>query len=174
MNNFRSVGITLLALLMGLGSVASAQDRGPPDRNDRQAERRGPNDRNADRDDRHQGFHQRDNRDRRDYRANRDYGDFRDFRDHRDHRDYRADHDGRRGDPAYNQRGEWRGAGPNHDFRRGGYLPRQYRSQQYVVNDWRGHHLSSPPRGYYWVQTGSDYVLAAIATGVILQILLNN
>ena len=44
----------------------------------------------------------------------------------------------------------------------------------YVVDDWRGHHLSAPPRGYHWVQTGSDYVLVAIATGVILQLLLSH
>lgn len=67
-----------------------------------------------------------------------------------------------------------RGAGPNHDFRRGGRLPPEYRERQYVVDDWRGHHLSAPPRGYHWVQTGGDYVLAAIGTGIILQLLLNN
>jgi Ni/Co efflux regulator RcnB len=42
------------------------------------------------------------------------------------------------------------------------------------VDDWRGHRLSAPPRGYHWVQTGGDYVLAAIATGVILQLMLSN
>lgn len=67
-----------------------------------------------------------------------------------------------------------RGAGPRHDFRRGGRLPVEYRSRQYVVNDWRGHRLSAPPRGYHWVQTGGDYVLAAIATGIIAQIILTN
>ena len=73
----------------------------------------------------------------------------------------------------YAHQGE-RGAGPDHQFYRGGRLPPQYRNNQYVVNDWRGHHLSAPPRGYHWVQTGGDYVLVAIATGVILQLLLNN
>jgi Ni/Co efflux regulator RcnB len=29
------------------------------------------------------------------------------------------------------------------------------------------------PRGYHWVQAG-DYVLVAIATGIIVQLLLNN
>jgi len=67
-----------------------------------------------------------------------------------------------------------RGAGPDHSFHRGARLPAQYRSRQYVVDDWRGHHLSAPPRGYHWVQTGGDYVLVAIATGVILQLLLGN
>jgi Ni/Co efflux regulator RcnB len=67
-----------------------------------------------------------------------------------------------------------RGAGPDQSFYRGERLPSAYRSRQYVVDDWRGHHLSAPPRGYHWVQTGGDYVLVAIATGVILQLLLNN
>ena len=68
---------------------------------------------------------------------------------------------------------EGRGAGPDHAFYRGGRLPPEYSSRQYVVDDWRAHHLSAPPRGYHWVQTGGDYVLAAIATGVIASILLN-
>ena len=67
-----------------------------------------------------------------------------------------------------------RGAGPDRAFHRGDRLPYQYRTRQYVVEDWRGHRLSAPPRGYHWVQTGGDYVLVAIATGVILQLLLNN
>jgi Ni/Co efflux regulator RcnB len=67
-----------------------------------------------------------------------------------------------------------RGAGPEQNFRRGGRLPPEYRGRQYVVDDWRGHHLSAPPRGYQWVQTGGDYVLIAIATGIIAQLLLGN
>jgi Ni/Co efflux regulator RcnB len=59
------------------------------------------------------------------------------------------------------------------EWRRGGRVPQQYRSRQYVVNDWRGHHLSAPPRGYQWVQVGNDYVLTAVATGIIAQLLLN-
>lgn len=67
-----------------------------------------------------------------------------------------------------------RGAGPNHAYYPGQRLPAYYRSRSYVVEDWRGHRLSAPPRGYHWVQTGGDYVLVAIATGIILQLLLNN
>ena len=59
-------------------------------------------------------------------------------------------------------------------FARGGRLPSEYRNRQYVVDDWRGHRLSAPPRGYHWVQAGGDYVLAAIATGVIASVLLAN
>jgi Ni/Co efflux regulator RcnB len=67
-----------------------------------------------------------------------------------------------------------RGAGPNHDFRPGYRLPPYYRSRQFAVDDWRVHRLSAPPRGYYWVQSGGDYLLVAIATGIIVQLLLGN
>ena len=67
-----------------------------------------------------------------------------------------------------------RGAGPDHQFHRGDYLARDYNHRQYVVDDWRGHHLSAPPRGYHWIQTGGDYVLVAIATGIIMELFLNN
>jgi len=67
-----------------------------------------------------------------------------------------------------------RGAGPNHNFRRGDRLPKAQHQPRYVVNDWRARQLSEPPRGYPWVRSGDDYVLAAIATGVILQLLLRN
>lgn len=72
-----------------------------------------------------------------------------------------------------NARQDERGAGPDHQFYRGQRLPVEYRHRNYVVDDWRGHHLSAPPRGYHWVQTGGDYVLVAIATGIILQLLLS-
>jgi len=89
----------------------------------------------------------------------------------------RNDQQDRRGNqgrgPRFDRQDE-RGAGPNQQFHRGERLSPEYRSRQYVVEDWRGHHLSAPPRGYHWVQTGGDYVLVAIATGVILQLLLNN
>jgi len=52
-------------------------------------------------------------------------------------------------------------------------MPDEYRHRQYVINDWRGHNLSAPPRGYQWVQSGGDYVLIAIATGIIASLLLN-
>lgn len=70
------------------------------------------------------------------------------------------------------ERRDQRGAGPNHAFYRGTRLPTEYRARQYVVDDWRGHSLSAPPRGYHWVQVGGDYVLIAIATGIIFQLLL--
>lgn len=80
-------------------------------------------------------------------------------------------HDNRRQDWGRND-GD-RGAGPDRSFYRGERLPSYYRNPQYVVNDWRGHGLRTPPRGYHWVQTGGDYVLVAITTGIILELLLN-
>jgi len=99
----------------------------------------------------------------------RDHGGRIELAQHGDDRERRDDRRDVRGD-----RHEGRGAGPNHNFYRGERLPRDYNHRQYVVDDWRAHHLRQPPRGYHWVQTGGDYVLAAIATGIIADILLNN
>jgi Ni/Co efflux regulator RcnB len=65
-----------------------------------------------------------------------------------------------------------RGAGPGHQYYQGDRFPSEYRNRSYVVSDWRGHNLSAPPRGYQWVQSGNDYVMVAIATGIIAQLLL--
>ncbi|WP_395026623.1 RcnB family protein [Comamonas odontotermitis] len=71
-------------------------------------------------------------------------------------------------------RSDHRGAGPDHRWVRGSRVPPEYREHIYVVNDWRGHRLSSPPRGYHWIQSGGDYLLVAIASGVIAQIVFGN
>ncbi len=92
----------------------------------------------------------------------------------RDQIEQRSDRRGYNGRVSEKARHDERGAGPNHQFYRGDRLPIQYRSYEYVVNDWHGHRLSAPPRGYHWVQSGGDYILVAIATGVILQLLLSN
>lgn len=84
-----------------------------------------------------------------------------------------AHHDQRRQNLALREHWEQGGAGPQRSFYRGQRLPVVYRTQRYVVEDWRGHGLRNPPRGYHWVQTGGDYVLVAIATGIILELLLN-
>jgi Ni/Co efflux regulator RcnB len=39
--------------------------------------------------------------------------------------------------------------------------------------DWRQHHLRQPPHGYEWVQNGNNYVLIAVASGVIASIIAN-
>jgi Ni/Co efflux regulator RcnB len=78
-----------------------------------------------------------------------------------DHNDYR---DGRQADRRpYPQ--------PHAEWKRGGRVPNEYRGGNYVVNDYRAYHLNAPPRGYQWVGVGGDYVLAAVATGLIAQII---
>ncbi len=59
-----------------------------------------------------------------------------------------------------------------HDWHHGDRLPRQYWRGATV--DWHAHHLRRPPRGYHWVQVDGDYVLAAVATGFILESVLAN
>lgn len=66
------------------------------------------------------------------------------------------------------------GVGPGRHYHRGDYLGHPYRSRHYVVHDWRGHRLHPPPRGYHWVQLGPDYVLVAIASGIIAQIVIGH
>lgn len=66
------------------------------------------------------------------------------------------------------ERGAWRQA-PR--FRRGDYLPPEYR--QRYVQDWRAHRLYAPPPGFQWVQVDTgDYLLIAIGSGVIANLLL--
>ncbi|WP_322024261.1 RcnB family protein [Burkholderia sp. BCC1977] len=77
--------------------------------------------------------------------------------------------------PHRDARQEGRGdvrPGEHGDWRRGERVPQDYRGAQYVVDDWRGRDLQPPPAGYHWLQINGDFVLAAIATGVIANVLL--
>jgi Ni/Co efflux regulator RcnB len=62
---------------------------------------------------------------------------------------------------------------PHSDWHKGERLPTEYRDRNYVVDNWHEHGLQAPPRGYQWVGVNGDYVLAAIATGVIANVLLS-
>jgi Ni/Co efflux regulator RcnB len=78
--------------------------------------------------------------------------------------------------PQYQQYGrqhQWSGHVPR--YQRGDHLPYQYRQRQYYVNDWRAHRgLYAAPHGYQWIQAdGGDFLLVALATGVIANLLLN-
>ncbi|MDP2440407.1 MAG: RcnB family protein [Hydrogenophaga sp.] len=97
---------------------------------------------------------------RRDDRRNDRFDRRDDHRDARNNRDFRNNH------RYYNARSP--------EFRRGHYIPYEYRHRQYFVVDHRGHRLAPPPRGHQWVQVGTDYVLIAIATGLIANIILNH
>lgn len=58
----------------------------------------------------------------------------------------------------------------HHYWRAGHYLPPPYRGPVYVI-DYRPYHLPPPPRGHYWYRVDNDVVLAAIATGLIIDVL---
>jgi Ni/Co efflux regulator RcnB len=40
--------------------------------------------------------------------------------------------------------------------------------------DYRAHHLRAPPRGYEWREVDGNYVMAAVATGLIASIIANS
>ena len=37
--------------------------------------------------------------------------------------------------------------------------------------DWHAHHLRTPPRGYEWREVDGNYVLAAVATGIVASVI---
>ncbi len=117
--------------------------------------------------------HREDRWDRRDHHWDR--------RDH--HRDGRWDNrwDHRRYNGYYYQNRWYYGPTPQAYYgnpyyrpgyvawRRGAVLPHHYRG--YVVHDYHRYRLRPPPRGYAWYQVGNDYLLAAVATGLIFEII---
>lgn len=86
-----------------------------------------------------------------------------------------AQHDNRGFGRAHEQEhSKGRGVGPNNEYYRGDRLPADYRHRNYVVDDWRSHNLRAPPHGYQWVQSGGDYILIAVATGIVADLLLSH
>lgn len=68
-------------------------------------------------------------------------------------------------------RNHWRHASRIGRWGRGGRLPASYwRGRPWI--DWRVHHLWAPPYGYQWVYVDGDYVLLAIASGLIADIVI--
>jgi Ni/Co efflux regulator RcnB len=58
--------------------------------------------------------------------------------------------------------------GPSYAWRRGAYLPPGYAG--YYISDYGRYGLRPPPRGYRWTRSGNDFLLTAIATGLIFDI----
>ena len=58
------------------------------------------------------------------------------------------------------------------DYRwsRGDRLSGGYLGNRYVVSDWRGNHLRRPDRGHHWVHINNQYMMTAIGSGVIAEI----
>ncbi len=57
------------------------------------------------------------------------------------------------------------------NWRRGGRISHDDWQRGQVV-DYRSHHLRQPPRGYEWREVDGNYVLAAVATGVIASVII--
>lgn len=60
-----------------------------------------------------------------------------------------------------------------HYWRRGERLPVAYYGPRYVIGNYYDCGLRAPPYGYHWVRVDHDVVLAAIATGVVLDVIYN-
>ena len=84
---------------------------------------------------------------------------------------------------AFTGRNDARG----HDMNRRNFDRRDMRGQNFrrgdrfavnrgyynVVPDWERYRLRRPPYGYEWVRDGNDFLLVAITSGIIADILLN-
>nr|WP_295113857.1 RcnB family protein [uncultured Caulobacter sp.] len=57
---------------------------------------------------------------------------------------------------------------------RGQRLDARYRGNSYYVSDYRRYGLRQPPRGYRWQRVNDQYVLAAVATGLIASVIIAN
>ena len=139
----------------------------------------------------HRGHDWRGGRDRGgpDYRRDVDNHrgfNFRGGRDYRGGQDYRGDHHNRGGYSLGRSYGSWypeaRHApfygyssyvGPGwraphyHVWNRGSYLPPEYFAPRYFVPDYRYYGLAPPPIGFAWVRVNGDFLLAALATGLV-------
>lgn len=95
-----------------------------------------------------------------------------------DRHDYRSDRDqrGRYYDHRYDGRYKVVRYSVPHGYRhyawyRGARLPAAYYAPRYVVHNYGSYRLRPPPRGYHWVRVDNDVVLAAITTGVVMQVI---
>ena len=132
---------------LGVASAADAQSRGNNDRYEQRQDRR--DDRRDDRNDRRE--YRQDARDnRQDQRAYARY--------QRSERRYNA---GRYHAPRGYQVRSWS---------YGQRMPSYY-SNGYVVNNYSSYGLRTPPRGYHYVRSGNDVVLAAVAGGLITAVI---
>jgi Ni/Co efflux regulator RcnB len=81
-----------------------------------------------------------------------------------DRRDDRRDHRADRRDDRRDYR----------RYQRGQRLDARYRDNRYYVSDYRRHGLRAPPRGYRWQRVDDNYILAAVATGLIASVIIAN
>jgi len=85
--------------------------------------------------------------------------------DRDDHRDHDRDRHGR-----YDRYDQYR-HDERHEWRRG----ERFEGPSVIVRDYHRHDLRRPPRGYHWVRNDDGtYLLVAISTGLILDLILNS
>ena len=60
---------------------------------------------------------------------------------------------------------------PRHDWRKGGRIDRRDWDRGVRIRNYRTYHLSRPPRGYEWRRVDNNYVLAAVAGGLIASVI---
>ncbi len=81
---------------------------------------------------------------------------------------------GPRGDYHNGGDGDYRGGGEyggGAGFARGDRLPGQYMDGNHAVRDPAGRGLQPAPAGYGWFDVNGQFVLAAIATGIVASVL---
>ncbi|MBI1685873.1 RcnB family protein [Caulobacter hibisci] len=96
---------------------------------------------------------------------------------HDDRQEQRAYNEGRRDQARQERRDDRRDdrrAERREDRRwaKGQRLDSRYRADSYYVKDYRRHGLRQPPRGYRWQRVNDQYVLAAVATGLIASVII--
>ncbi|MBW8815439.1 MAG: RcnB family protein [Caulobacterales bacterium] len=111
-------------------------------------------------------------RDRREVRQDRgdlryDRGRAESWRDRAEWREFHGARPGYWYAPGYG----YRPVSRHHAWRRGAYVPGPYR--HYYVSDYRYYGLRAPPPGYRWVYADGNFVLMALATGLIADVILN-
>ncbi|HWB32903.1 MAG TPA: RcnB family protein [Acidobacteriaceae bacterium] len=57
------------------------------------------------------------------------------------------------------------------EWHKGYHMQRQDWDRGERIQDWRAYHLRQPPRGYEWREVDGNYVMAAVATGVIASVI---
>lgn len=61
-----------------------------------------------------------------------------------------------------------------HNIVRGQPLPRDFRGNDYRIDDWRHRGLPAPPDGHRWAYVDGNYLLVAATTGIVTSIILNS
>jgi len=49
----------------------------------------------------------------------------------------------------------------------------RYNGSRHTVSNWQYYHLRQPPAGYEWVQDGNQFVLIAVTSGIIADVIAN-